>query len=248
MKKNSSRKSRRPVSDAAIDSRYGVEAIANPARNAPTSTEKPSQSLTAATDTAHATADTISNSCDEATRCRSRGSTQRMMIAITASSPAPLSTTSAICSCTDPPRSPPTVDSTIITSTTTMSCTIRNPSAIRPWSSSSSRLSDSSLTMMIVEENVSATATYNATVADMPSSRARPNPMIEVNATCPRPVINATLPVVRTRCRSSFSPTRKSRTAMPISANSSIGSVSLTQPSTDGPTMMPTAMNATING
>jgi hypothetical protein len=171
-----------------------------------------------------------------------------MMIAITASSPAPLSTTSAICSCTDPPRSPPTVDSTIITSTTTMSCTIRNPSAIRPWSSSSSRLSDSSLTMMIVDENVSATATYNATVADMPSSRARPNPMIEVNATCPRPVINATLPVVRTRCRSSFSPTRKSRTAMPISANSSIGSVSLTQPSTDGPTRMPTAMNATING
>lgn len=171
-----------------------------------------------------------------------------MMMAIAASSAAPLSATSAICSCTDPSRSPPTVDSTIITRTTTMSCTIRNPRAMRPWSSSSSRLSDSSLTMMIVDEKVSATATYNATVADIPSSSASPNPMIEVKATCPSPVINATLPVVRARCRSSFSPTRKSNTAMPISANSSIGSVSFTQSSTDGPTRMPTAMNATISG
>jgi hypothetical protein len=39
-----------------------------------------------------------------------------------------------------------------------MSCTIRKPSAIRPWSWLSSPLSVSSLTMMIVEENVSATA------------------------------------------------------------------------------------------
>jgi hypothetical protein len=50
---------------------------------------------------------------------------------------------------------------------------------------------------MIVDENASATATYNATVADMPSSSARPNPMMGVNATCPRTMIRATLPVVR---------------------------------------------------
>src|SRR6056297_3271351 len=248
MKKNSSRKSRKPVSDAAIDSRYGVDATANPARKAPTSTEKPNQSLKAATDIAHATADTISSSCDEATRWSNRGRTKRIMIAIAATSPAPCATTSAIWTGTEPSRSPPTVERTIMTSTTTMSCTIRNPSAMRPWSSSSSRLSDSSLTMMIVDENVNATATYNAAVVDKPSSSAMPNPMIDVNATCPSPVISATLPVVRTRCRSSLSPTRNSNTAIPISANSSIGSVSLTQSSTDGPTMIPTAMNPTISG
>jgi hypothetical protein len=53
----------------------------------------------------------------------------------------------------------PTADSAIIARTTTMSCTIRKPSAMRPCSESISRLSDSSLTMMIVEEKVSATAT-----------------------------------------------------------------------------------------
>ena len=46
-----------------------------------------------------------------------------------------------------------------MTITTTMSWTIRNPTAIRPWGSSSSRLSESSLTMMIVLEKVRATAT-----------------------------------------------------------------------------------------
>jgi hypothetical protein len=53
---------------------------------------------------------------------------------------------------------PPVAVITIIASTTTMSCTIRKPRAIRPCRSSSSRLSVSSLTMMIVDENVSATA------------------------------------------------------------------------------------------
>jgi hypothetical protein len=46
----------------------------------------------------------------------------------------------------------------IIASTTTMSWTMRKPRAMRPWRSSSSRFSVSSLTMMIVLENVSATA------------------------------------------------------------------------------------------
>lgn len=52
----------------------------------------------------------------------------------------------------------PTADSAIIARITTRSCTIRNPTAIRPWSESISRLSLSSFTMMIVLENVSATA------------------------------------------------------------------------------------------
>ena len=47
----------------------------------------------------------------------------------------------------------------IIASTTATSCTIRKPTAMRPCSESSSRLSDSSLTTMIVLEKVSATAT-----------------------------------------------------------------------------------------
>ncbi len=53
----------------------------------------------------------------------------------------------------------PTADRTIIANTTTRSCTIRKPSAICPCKESISRLSDSSFTMMIVLEKVSATAT-----------------------------------------------------------------------------------------
>ena len=49
------------------------------------------------------------------------------------------------------------VESVIMASTTTMSCTIRKPMAMRPCSESTSRLSLSSFTMMIVEEKVSAT-------------------------------------------------------------------------------------------
>lgn len=60
-----------------------------------------------------------------------------------------------------PRSSPPSAKAVkpTMTSTTTMSWTIRKPIAIRPWSSSSSRLSESSFTMMIVEEKVRATAT-----------------------------------------------------------------------------------------
>jgi hypothetical protein len=47
----------------------------------------------------------------------------------------------------------------IIARMTAMSWTIRKPTAMRPCSASISRLSDSSLTMMIVLEKVSATAT-----------------------------------------------------------------------------------------
>ncbi len=53
-----------------------------------------------------------------------------------------------------------------------MSWTIRKPTAIRPWSCSSSRLSESSFTMMIVDENVSATATYSAVTVSMPRPTA----------------------------------------------------------------------------
>ena len=47
----------------------------------------------------------------------------------------------------------------LIASTTTRSCTIRKPKAICPCRESISRLSDSSLTIIMVDENVSATAT-----------------------------------------------------------------------------------------
>ncbi len=49
--------------------------------------------------------------------------------------------------------------SRIMVSTTTMSCTIRKPTAILPWSESIPRLSVRSFTMMIVLAKASATAT-----------------------------------------------------------------------------------------
>ena len=47
----------------------------------------------------------------------------------------------------------------IMAKTTTRSCTIRKPNAIRPCKVSTSRLSDSSLTIIMVLEKVNATAT-----------------------------------------------------------------------------------------
>ena len=53
----------------------------------------------------------------------------------------------------------PIAESAIIAMTTTISCTMRNRGRSGPCSASISRLSNSSFTMMIVEENVSAMAT-----------------------------------------------------------------------------------------
>jgi hypothetical protein len=89
---------------------------------------------------------------------------------------------------------------TIMTRTTTMSWTIRKPTAIRPWSSSISRLSDRSLTMMIVEENVSATAMYSAGTVAYPSARAIKNPATDVKRIWPSPVASATGPVAVQLC------------------------------------------------
>jgi hypothetical protein len=61
----------------------------------------------------------------------------------------------------------------IMAMTTARSCTIRKPTAMRPCRLSSSRLSDSSLTMMMVLENVSATATYSASIRPLPSARIK---------------------------------------------------------------------------
>ncbi len=75
-----------------------------------------------------------------------------------------------------------------------------------------------------------------------------PNPITDVKTTWPRPVSSATDPVVRIRCRSSLSPTRNSRTAIPTFARSATCSVAVTRPNAAGPTRIPTAMYATING
>jgi len=114
--------------------------------------------------------------------------------------------------------------------------------AMRPCSESISRLSDSSLTMMMVLENVNATATYKAVSGSIPKASDRPNPNTIVKNSCPRPVARATAPRLRTRCTSSFRPTTNNSTVMPIWASRSIGSCAVTHPVTDGLTTMPNTM------
>ena len=160
MKKNNNRKSRRLTRRAATCSRYGVEAIETPAKKAPTSLLNPKISPMTAPSTAQAIANNISNS-DECARRRSRpGSTYRISSATASSMAAPFS---SICSAAHPkfvsPSACPKAVRPIITSTTTISWTMRKPTAIRPCRASTSRLSESSFTMMMVLENVSATAT-----------------------------------------------------------------------------------------
>lgn len=101
---------------------------------------------------------------------------------------------------------------------------------------------------MIVEENASVTPTYPAVTTSIPNASATAKPATVLTATCPRPVSTATDPVVRIRCGSSRNPTRNSRIAIPSRASSSIVASPTTQPVPAGPTRIPTAMNATING
>ena len=119
---------------------------------------------------------------------------------------------------------------------------------MRPCRESISRLSDSSFTMMIVLEKVSATATYRLAIGGSPSARQMPKPITEVNSTWPSPVATATGPSVRTRCRSSFNPTRNNRIAMPSSARRSMCSLERAMSRPAGPARIPTAMKLTISG
>ncbi len=75
MKKNSSKKSLKLTSLAAICSRNAVEAIDTPARKAPTSLLNPSTSPATAPSTAQAMANSINSSDEWARRCSSAGST-----------------------------------------------------------------------------------------------------------------------------------------------------------------------------
>jgi len=102
--------------------------------------------------------------------------------------------------------------------------------------------------MMIVLENVSATATYSEVTASMPRAIPMTNPRPAVNATWPRPVITATDPSERISLISSLMPTRNSRTAIPSSESSSIWASAWTISSTEGPATIPTAIKLTING
>ena len=130
----------------------------------------------------------------------------------------------------------------IIATTTAMSCTIRKPTAMRPYSESSSRLSLSSLTMMMVLEKVSATAMYSASIVDLPSSSTSPKPNRMVKVNCPRPVATATAPMWRIWCRSSLSPTTNSSTATPTCDSRWISALACTSENPAGPTAMPSTM------
>ena len=142
-------------------SRYGVDASETPARNAPTSRLNPRASPAAASDTAHAMAEITSSSWDRARSRVADGSTHLINTTTNPRNTRPFTTTNAAVVGNGTPSSPvplPTAVNAIITRMTTMSCTIRNPTAMRPCSASISRLSERSLTMMMVLENVSATA------------------------------------------------------------------------------------------
>ncbi len=249
-KKKSSRKSRSGTSRLPIDSRKGVDPSETPATNAPTSWLNPRDAPALARIIAHATANRISSSCDCASQWTSRGSTQCIRIAIAPRNAAPLTRITRLCiSRPRPDSSPPNAESTISARIATTSCTIRKPTATRPCRESISRLSESSFTMMIVLENVSATATYTAATGDWPSSsRQIRNPITEVKMTCPSPVAAATGPSVRIVRTSRRMPTRNRRIAIPIRASRSRRSPCWRSPSPHGPTITPTMMNVTTTG
>ena len=147
-------------------------------------------------------AKTSSNSCERAIAATSAGSTQRIRTYIAAAAaarrqPSDSSTPThpALLGSSAPVLRSALID--IIAMTTAKSCTIRKPTAMRPCRLSSSRLSDSSLTMMIVLENVSATATYKASMAPLPNASTSAKPITMVKVSWPRPVARATGPIWR---------------------------------------------------
>ena len=247
MKKNSSRKSRIVTSREPIASRYGVDAIETPPRNAPTSTPKPSSSPSAPSATAHAIANRTRRSGSRARAWSSGVRAHRISTARTASSAMPFARTPSSAAPVEPSDSPLAVRA-IITTTTTRSWTIRIPTARRPWRSSSSRRSERSLITMIVLERARPIPTYSAGVTSSPSASARRKPPAAVSATWAPPTASETGPSVRITWMSSFSPTTKRSRAMPSCARSSSSPPGWTRSAALGPATTPTATYAITSG
>ncbi|OQC22721.1 MAG: hypothetical protein BWX71_02307 [Deltaproteobacteria bacterium ADurb.Bin072] len=161
MKKKMRRKSRRVTSLAPMASRYSVDASDMPARNAPTSLLSPRWSLSALTSMAQVMANRMSISVEAASSFSSGGRTYRMSSPMPSRSPAILTMTSAMAMYGEDSALLPIskVARPMRARMAMMSCTMRKPSAILPWSESISFLSDRSLTMMMVLEKVRATDT-----------------------------------------------------------------------------------------
>ena len=108
MKKNKSKKSRRPTRRAASTALYGVAASATPATKAPTSLLNPNPVPSEASPIAQPIANRVNSSGRRANECNSDGSRKRVAIAISARKPTPLPITSNVClpkcgSCVSPP-------------------------------------------------------------------------------------------------------------------------------------------------
>jgi len=77
----------------------------------------------------------------------------------------------------------------------TISCTIRNPIAIFPYTAHISPLSEISFMMIIVLLKVMAIAIYKASILVNHKSLITKNPIVEVKNTCHNQVISDILPV-----------------------------------------------------
>ena len=95
------------------------------------------------------------------------------------------------------------------------SWTSKNPIEILPNNLSRESLSESSFIIIIVEENVSAIAIYNAVVGENPSKIPIKYPINDVKITCPIPVIKEILPTSLIVLGFKYNPTINKRKAIP---------------------------------
>ena len=97
------------------------------------------------------------------------------------------------------------------------------------------------------EVATSTIATNSGDLTKPPACRARPNTIAITNETTKPSAVSFRI-CPRKRCRSISSPDRNSRNARPTSARIETGRSGVTQPSPDGPMMIPSTISSTIAG
>lgn len=130
----------------------------------------------------------------------------------------------------------------------TKSCTSNIPTAILPYRLFRSFLSDNSLTIIIVLENVSAIAMYNEVRGENPKAMHKRYPTAVVNSICPAPVKTATFPTERSSLSLSSSPNMNRSSVIPIWPSEFITSPLSTLIMPTGPTRIPVRIYARIAG
>ena len=208
-----------------------ASAITRPAKKAPKAIDNPAQAVTSAVPSASVTIARTkrSGAPARATRVNTQGTARapitsvptRMAIAFNSARPS---------DATSPSVGPLNAGSTTIIGTTLRSCTIRIPSAMRPWGAASSPRSLSRRMTTTVLDRATRAPKKTTARPLSPMSTARPAPTAMLATICTRPPNRATRPTLSRVDSDTSTPRANIKNATPMSASTSIWCRSPTGP------------------